>query len=140
MASRGEPETDLQIMAVLLARKALGARALVHSVPNDGKRTRAFAGVLKAMGFVSGAADLCVVWGGRIHYLEFKAPKRKGKAAGVQTDNQIEFESLARAAGAEYAVVRSLDDVFFELERWGAPLRTTWRDGRMVRYPLAAAS
>lgn len=60
---------------------------------------------LKWTGLLPGAADLLVLWNGRAIYLEVKVAK------GVQQASQKTFEDLVAAAGAHYAVVRSIDDV-----------------------------
>lgn len=52
-----------------------------------------------------GSPDIIVVHKGRPYFLEVKRPGAK------QNDDQITFQKGAEAAGAQYAVVRSIDDV-----------------------------
>jgi hypothetical protein len=52
-----------------------------------------------------GIADIIVIHVGRPYFLEVKRPKT------YQSPEQKEFQRAAEAAGASYAVVRSIDDV-----------------------------
>lgn len=53
----------------------------------------------------AGSPDICIVKDGFFIGLEVKASK------GKQSPNQIEWEKAIKAAGGEYYVVRSLDEV-----------------------------
>jgi hypothetical protein len=52
-----------------------------------------------------GVSDIIVVHTGRPYFLEVKRPK------SYQSPDQKEFQKRAEAAGAYYAVVRSIEDV-----------------------------
>ena len=52
-----------------------------------------------------GISDIIVVHIGRPYFLEVKSPK------SYQSPEQKEFQKRAEAAGAHYAVVRSIEDV-----------------------------
>lgn len=52
-----------------------------------------------------GISDIFVLYGARPYFLEVKRP------GTYQTPEQREFQSRAEAAGAVYAVVRSIEDV-----------------------------
>jgi hypothetical protein len=52
-----------------------------------------------------GVPDIIVVHVGRPYFLEVKRPK------SYQSPEQRAFQKLAEAAGAYYAVVRSIEDV-----------------------------
>ncbi len=54
---------------------------------------------------ISGVPDIIVVHVGRPYFLEVKRP------GSYQSAEQKEFQARAEAAGALYAVVRSIDDV-----------------------------
>lgn len=71
-----------------------------HNTPKnaiDGAR-------LKAMGMVSGVADMTLLYKGRAYFLEFKIP------IGKQSDKQKEWEQLIISQGFRYVIIRSIDD------------------------------
>lgn len=87
---------------------------LVFSVPNEGRRSRVAAGILKSMGMLPGVADLVIVApGGRTHFLEVKT------ARGSLSPVQREFRRRCRNLDVPHAVVRSLEDVKRALGEWG---------------------
>lgn len=94
----GEGEQGLQAAIVELFH-ALGVfkRALVFSVPNEGKRTKTTAGRLKAMGMLPGIADLVLVHDGLAFFLEVKMPR------GRLSRRQKEFRDLTRECTNCYA-------------------------------------
>ena len=55
--------------------------------------------------------------GGRLHGLELKS------RAGRLSDAQVAYRDALLAAGGDYVVARTLDDVAFALAGWGVPLR-----------------
>lgn len=77
--------------------------ALFFSVPNEGKRGKAHAGVLKAMGLTAGVADYIVFWRGTLSVIEFKVGDNK------PTRPQEAFEEWCARVGARYRVCRSCD-------------------------------
>ena len=80
---------------------------LIFHIPNGGKRTKAEAGIFKAMGVLAGAADLFIAHASRGKhglYIEVKSP------TGRQADSQKEFERNVIAAGYHYAVCRSVEE------------------------------
>lgn len=54
---------------------------------------------------MKGVADVQVIVEGKSWFIECKAPK------GVQSPDQKEFEYMVKRAGAEYHIVRSIDDL-----------------------------
>ena len=52
-----------------------------------------------------GVPDINLIYNGQYIGIEVKS------SSGVQSDNQKEFERQCKIAGAEYYVVRSVDDV-----------------------------
>lgn len=110
---RGEGEQGLQAAIVELLH-ALGVfkRALVFSVPNEGRRTATTAGRLKAMGMLPGVADLVIVRAGRAFFLEVKMPR------GRLSPRQKEFRDLCRSRGAPWALVRSVEEARSQTEEW----------------------
>ena len=89
--------------------KALhGAGIFCHSVPNEAAGSNAIRqGQMITMGLRPGVADL-VVWlpGGRVAYIEVKAP------GGKQSPAQVRFEARCKESGILYGVVRSVSETF----------------------------
>lgn len=84
-----------------LQEGAYPALKLLYHVPNEGKRSRATGGRLKAEGLKSGVPDLCLpVPVGKYHglYVEMKANNNK------PTDNQKEWLADLSAQGYATAV------------------------------------
>lgn len=79
----------------------------IFSVPNEGKRTKANAAVMKAMGLKSGVADLVVMKPNKIIFIELKTP------SGRQSPKQKEFEKVCETLGFQYKIAKS----FFEFKK-----------------------
>jgi hypothetical protein len=71
-------------------------RALIHSIPNEMAQT--------SVGLYPGAGDLLLIIQGHPLYLECKT------TTGRQSPAQHKFEAHAKAVGAGYYVVRSVED------------------------------
>lgn len=95
-------------------------RAILVTIPNGEGRSKATAGILKAMGVRAGASDtILILPQGRTVWLEFKRPDDpSGK--GRQSLSQKLFEADLKALGHEYAVVASTDEFIALLKRVGA--------------------
>ena len=108
------PEQDFQIaLAEVLEPLSRLHKFWWSHFPAGGWRSRAEAGIFKAMGTKSGAGDcLFIPLGGRAHWIELKVNKRK------QSDVQIEFEETIVALGCLYAVAYSIDEVLDILRGW----------------------
>ena len=100
MAAR---ETDIQaaICDYLALRRHFFFRS--NNIPVFGKSRGAFRALPKHT--PRGIADIIVVHIGQPYFLEVKRP------GTYQRPEQKEFQKAAEAAGALYAVVRSIDDV-----------------------------
>src|ERR1043166_7044665 len=98
---RKETEASIQysICEYLAARKYLFWRQNTAGLYRDG---RFFSLPKYAM---RGVSDIIVVHTGRPYFLEVKRPKT------YQSPDQKEFQKRVEAAGAHYAVVRSIEDV-----------------------------
>jgi len=105
------PEDRIHI-AILDYLEVVLPRGLVWHTPNQGKRSFTTAGKLKLLGMRAGVPDITIVYEGRIYFLEVKAPK------GRLSPEQGRFGVDAIAAGAGWAVVRSIDDVRQHLQTW----------------------
>lgn len=114
---KSHPEDAFQIALVNDLRRILHPRVVMAAVPNGGYRTRAEAGILKAMGVLPGFPDLLFLWNGRAYGLELKAPKGKLSPA------QKELHPRLAVAGMTVGVVRSLDEALDSLRAAGVPLR-----------------
>jgi hypothetical protein len=109
---RAHPEDDECIALVqhIELRKRPG---LVYwHVPNEGKRGRAWAGRLKAMGLRSGVSDYIFLRHGRVFALEYK--REKGRPTTEQMTFILDFE----AAGGFGAVVYGIDQALAKLVAW----------------------
>ena len=61
--------------------------------------------ILQGLGAHRGISDFIAIKGGRVLFLEIKAPK------GKQSDNQIEFERQIKEHGGNYQIIRNLEEV-----------------------------
>lgn len=117
--NRPEEALHRQVARVLAVYEARGLLAFCH-VPNGGKRTRAEAGVFKALGVRPGVPDL-LVWAlvrgqPRSFALELKAPK------GRLTESQAEWSDRLGRLGVAVHVVRDLDGLDAALAAEGVPI------------------
>ena len=105
------PESALQkkIVQYLLMNDAF-----YFSIPNEGKRSVVMGAHLKQMGMLPGIADLGVVVGGKIHFLEVK------DADGVQSASQRDFQARCLIEKIPYACVYNLTDALKTLSEWRA--------------------
>lgn len=114
---RNREEDALQIAAVQFIRLALPGCVCFH-VPNGGARTKAEAGIFKAMGVVAGIPDLWIVYAGSTLALEMKAPM------GVMGDSQLAVHKALEAQGCSVGTAWSLADVERLLRVvWGSQVR-----------------
>lgn len=116
-AGRAHEEEDLQVTLVAFLQMALPSDAVVFHVPNGGLRSKKAAGRLKAMGTVAGVPDLCVIWRGRVWWIELKS--RRG---GL---NKAQREMVQRLVycGCEVLVAKSIEAVEQWLRSFQIPLR-----------------
>ena len=97
---QNRPEEDLQRQCADWLRWVLPpppAGPVWTFVNNGMKRTRAEAGIAKAMGQRAGWPDINMIWNGEFHAFEAKSPNRTAKPdKGNQEDCQVDIE---RAGG-----------------------------------------
>lgn len=121
MTRRGTPEADLQRAVVNSLRFALPRTAIIHHSANEvtepGPRGARRQAILTGMGVHPGFADLMVIAGGRVLFLELKAPK------GRLRPSQEAFRDVVQAQGFGWALVRSLDDALGALADHGFTTR-----------------
>ena len=108
MKRRGTPEADLQRAVIQALYFALPRTAIIHHCANEvtepGPRGAKRQAILVGMGVHSGFADLIVISGGRVLFLELKSLKGRLSSA------QEAFRGAVLAQGFVWALVRSLDD------------------------------
>lgn len=105
MARRNQPEQELQKTVAGFLDVSLPANTVWYHIPNGGKRTRAEAGLFKAMGVKAGVPDIHILHEGRSIYIELKV------GAGKETAEQIMMRHRLVSAGAVCTVCRSLEEV-----------------------------
>lgn len=85
---------------------------LLFHAANGGRRTKAEAGIFKAMGVRAGFPDLVLLVKNR-HYrflaIELKTPK------GRQSPAQKDYQTVFTAIGARYVIVRSFEQFMTEI-------------------------
>ena len=108
MNRRSTPEADAQRAIVQVLRFALPRDAIVHHCANEvtepGSRGQIRQSILVGMGVHTGFADLIVISGGRVLFLEVKSP------SGRLRKSQEVFRDTVCAQGFGWALVRSVDD------------------------------
>jgi hypothetical protein len=108
MNRRTTPEADAQRAIVQALRFALPRDGIVHHCANEvtepGSRGQIRQSILVGMGVHTGFADLIVISGGRVLFLEVKSQ------TGRLRKSQEVFRDTVCAQGFGWAVVRSVDD------------------------------
>ena len=108
MNRRSTPEADAQRAIVQALRFALPRDAIVHHCANEvtefGSRGQIRQSILVGMGVHAGFADLIVISGGRVLFLEVKSQ------TGRLRKSQEVFRDTVCAQGFGWALVRSVDD------------------------------
>lgn len=115
MTPRQHPEQALQREIVTALRAVLLPPVFLTAIPAGGGGALRGA-ILKGMGYCAGVPDLMLV-SGKAYFLEIKC--RTGKVSAVQHDTMSALEQ----AGADCAVVRSVDEALAMVLFWGIPNR-----------------
>ena len=117
MNRRSTPEADAQRAIVQALRFALPRDAIVHHCANEvteaGSRGQIRQSILVGMGVHTGFADLIVISGGRVLFLEVKSQ------TGRLRKSQEIFRDTVLVQGFGWALVRSLDDALGALADHG---------------------
>ncbi len=107
-------ETEFHLQAAGLLRLGVPPGGFWFHVPNQGKRSKATAGLFKGMGLLAGVTDIVLVAGpvmtgadGSVAFLELKRPNGKGRLR----EGQAEFRDMCQALGIAWAEVSSLKGV-----------------------------
>lgn len=132
------PEEQLHRACVAYLRAALPKPWIVWHTPNGGGRSKAEAGILKAMGTLAGMPDLFVMGPGgfmspgtvpRLIAIEFKAPPKRlrsggqSKAAPRLSPAQRARQADLGACGVPYLVIDDMAEMVQALRALGVPLR-----------------
>ena len=131
------PEEQLQRALVAHLRARLPKPWLVWATPNGGGRSKAEAGILKAMGVLAGVPDLFVLGPlpGSPHAIpaliaiELKAPPKPLKRGGVSqarprvSDDQRDVIAALGACGVPTLIINNLDEAVRALVQLGVPLK-----------------
>ena len=117
MNRRSTPEADAQRAIVQALRFALPRDAIVHHCANEvteaGSRGQIRQSILVGMGVHTGFADLIVISGGRVLFLEVKSQ------TGRLRKSQEIFRDTVLVQGFGWALVHSLDDALGALADYG---------------------
>lgn len=117
MTRRNTPEADAQRAIVQALRFVLPRGAIVHHSVNEvtsgDRRGKTRQTILVGMGVHPGFADLIVLAGGRVLFLEVKSK------TGRLSPAQIVFRDAVQAQGFAWALVRSVDDALATLAEHG---------------------
>ena len=129
MNRRSTPEADAQRAVVQALRVALPRDAIIHHCANEvtepGSRGQVRQSILVGMGVHTGFADLIVISGGRVLFLEVKSQ------TGRLRKSQEVFRDTVCAQSFGWALVRSLDDALAALADNGFTSRV--RSARRVQ-------
>jgi hypothetical protein len=136
------PEENLHKACVAYLRASLPKPWFCAHVPNGGYRTKAEAGILKAMGALAGMPDVLVFgppWlpvgfenpaaQTSLIAIEFKAPPKRLRTGGPSKANprlspaQIARQADLGACGVPYLVVDDMVEMVLALKALGVPLR-----------------
>lgn len=134
------PEEKLHRAAVEYLRATLPKPWICWHTPNGGGRSKAEAGILKAMGVLAGMPDLFVLgprigsWydkpiGPELIAIEFKAPPKPLKSGGVSkavprlSPAQRARQADLGACGVPYLVIDDMAEMVQALKALGVPLR-----------------
>lgn len=97
-------EAQIQSDCVLwLWNTHLETRGLFFAITNNSENIgRAMQ--RKALGLVAGVADTCLIWRGKVYFIEFKT------VSGCLSIRQNEWAMRVKMHGITYTVIRSLDE------------------------------
>lgn len=121
MTRRGTPEADAQRAIVQALRVVLPRGSIVHHAVNEvtsgDRRSKLRQAILVGMGVHPGFADLVVLSGGKVMFLEVKSK------TGRLRPTQIEFRDAVQTQGFGWALVRSVEDALGALADHGFSTR-----------------
>lgn len=95
---------------------ALPAGACWFSIEHRNARDAAEGAMRKRRGVRAGIPDITIIHGRVVHYIELKT------RTGALSSAQVDMRDRLLAAGALWALCRSVDDVLRQLRDWGIPV------------------
>jgi len=102
----------------------LDMRGLMYfAIPNGGQRNKIVASKLKAEGVKAGIPDICIIYDSQTYFLEVKKPVTPKSGKGTLSKVQIEMIERLKEAGAEVAVVHSVQDTIEACISWGIKVK-----------------
>lgn len=120
---RNQPEEQLQRAVAAFLDVALPEDAVWFHVPNGGARTKAEAGIFKAMGVKAGVPDVLILWRGQLYCIELKAPGRS------LSPGQRDMRDRLLKSGAEWGLAKTVGEVAIACAGcWNMPLRASLGD------------
>lgn len=115
MKAGSEDALQRDIMRFLDA--VLPRDAMAFHVPNGGKRSKAQAGIFKALGVKAGVPDIIILRRGVARFIEVKGAK------GALSPEQKSFRDWAIAHAFDWALCRSVEQAKATLEFWNIATR-----------------
>ncbi len=112
---------------------------LLIAVPNGGWRGARAGAMMVYEGQVKGAADLILLFpaGGKSSLcIEMKVPKRKGRAAGTQSEHQKEWQALVERYGSSYVVCHGLVEFITAVCAYLRVGKRSYIEDALNKYPL----
>ena len=113
---RARPEEALHRTIADFLNCALPYDAFWWHTPNGGGRSKAEAGIFKALGVKAGFPDIGIVWRSSWYFIELKATR------GRVSDAQDDVLGILSRNGAFTAICRSPEAVEHQLQTWRIPL------------------
>ena len=112
-------EQELQKTVARYLDLALPKDAVFFHCPNGGARSKAEAGIFKAMGVKAGVPDIFIIYRGRVVAIELKSEK------GRLTPAQKDMHSRLALAGALVYTATRLEEIEGFLRGCGVPLKAS---------------
>lgn len=112
-APAGQTEEQFHRAVVELLDSVLPAGCFWFHPPNGEKRPHGSGGKMKGLGARAGMPDICIVWRGRLHCIELKAP------GGKLSASQRTTHALIVGCGVEVLVAYEIEQVMACLRHWG---------------------
>lgn len=128
-APAGASEEDLQRAVIetigyLVPGPTHEGGAVVFAVPNGGWRSKAEAGILKALGVRAGVFDLAVLtWDGRVGFIELKEPGKYKPVEKGLSGPQEDFQDMLVSMKIPHAVLDNVDHVMDFLRTLGVTVK-----------------
>ena len=114
MTRRARPEEIIHRAVVDYLLLVLPAGIVFFHPANGGARSKAEAGIFKALGVKAGTPDLVFILpGGRAVFAEIKGPN------GRLSPSQKAFKEDVEELGCPWVEVKSIDDMKAALQIWG---------------------